>query len=69
MSNITIVRLAKILFKYMKRMILMLIVASMQNACNISLSRNGELAVQEAERTSTQQALARAAQELSLIHI
>ena len=63
MSNITIVRSAKILFKYMKRMVLMMIVASMLSACNTSLSRNAELAAQGAERTSTQQALARAAQE------
>ena len=47
----------------MKRMVLMMIVASMLSACNTSLSRNAELAVQGAERTSTQQALARAAQE------
>ena len=47
----------------MKRLALMSIFTSILSACNTTLSQNAELAVQDAERTATQQALARAAQE------
>ena len=55
--------MASILFKCLKLLTLMSFCASLLSACNTTLSRNAELAVQDAERTATQQALARAAQE------
>ena len=47
----------------MKRIALVLFLTSILGSCGTTLSRNAELAVQDADRTATQQALARAAQE------
>ena len=63
MINRTAVSLPKILSKCMKSIALVLFLTSILGSCGTTLSRNAELAVQDADRTATQQALARAAQE------